>query len=225
MADVQEDGLDNVEPQVDLNEQEAEGDEPEAATDEPHVDDNDAEGDDEPPVRQSRGEARFQKLANERAEALAKAQAAEQQAEFFRRQLEQRNQPPADDVYVDPDEKWRRDAEAKINQALFSANDLNDKATYQSQAIKNPLYSKFSDKVEAELMKIRAKGGNATREGVLAYIVGQEALSNAGKPTKTAQRATEKVQAARGNTPGMKSNVAQQRSSASLEERLSGQIL
>lgn len=178
----------------------------------------------EPVHKMTRSEARFNKLANERAEAQAEAKSLREQAEFYRRQLEAKNKP-VEDVYVDPDEKWRRETENKVNQALFSANDMNDRATYVAKSGKNPLYDKFSAKVEAELQSIRAKGGNATREGVLSFLVGQDALANAGKQTKTAQKASANVAAARGTTPGMKSNVSQQRSTGSAEERLAGIIL
>lgn len=198
----------------------------------PHEDEQEAyagapEQEGDAPQQRNRREERIQKLANERAEAMAKAQLAQEQAEFYRRQLEQRQQPQREEEFIDPEEKWRRDVEAKTNQALAMANDLNDKASYNLQASKNPLYSRYVDRVEAELQKVRAGGGNASREAILAYVVGQDTLANQGKPTKTAQRVQQQNTAARGSTPGMRSNVQQPSRSASksLEDRLDGVLL
>ncbi len=178
----------------------------------------------------NRAEIRMQKLANERAEARAKAQIAQEQAEFYRKQLEQAQayqrqpQPPVDE-FVDPEEKWRRDVEARTNQALAAANDLNDRAAYNLRAAANPMYAKYADRVEAELNRIRSQGGNAPREEVLKYVVGQDALASQGKPTKSAQRAQAAAAAARGATPGMRSNVSQERAPSTAAERLKGVTL
>ena len=138
---------------------------------------------DEPAAPKSRAEARIQKLANERAEAQAALRAAQEQAEFFRRQAElaaQGRQQPPEPEYVDPEEKWRRDMQSTVNQALFSANDTKDQAAYMMKAAANPLYAQYEARVEAQLAKVRAQGGNATREGVLKYLVGEDAVANHG---------------------------------------------
>jgi hypothetical protein len=185
--------------------------------------------DDEPVEKPlTRGEQRHQKLANEAAEARAEAKALREQAEFYRKQAEEatrQRQAPSEDVYIDPDEKWRRDTESKVNQALFSAHDLNDKAAYAMQAVKNPLYTKYEAKVDAELQSIRAKGGNATREGILDYLIGKDIRTNHGKPTKTAAAAQNRVAAARTTTPGVRSNVTTPKKESTTAERLAGVIL
>lgn len=183
-----------------------------------------AEGEDDEP-KLSRGQQRMQKLANERTEALAEAKVAREQAEFYRQQAAAR-QAPVEPEYVDPDEQWRRSTESRINQALATAEDMKDQAAYMRQAVKNPLYGKYEDRVEAELKSTRARGGNATREGILAYLVGKDALNANGKPTKAAAQAAIRVSAAKTTTPGVKSNVSAQRSNdASLEERLRDIVL
>lgn len=185
-----------------------------------------AEQHQEEPPQRNRREERMQKLANERAEALAQTKMAQEQAEFYRKQLEQQRQqfqqPQQEEEYVDPEEQWRRRIEQQTNMALMTANDLNDRAQYNMKATKNALYVQHSDRVEAMLMNFRNQGRNPSREEVLAFIVGQDALANHGKPSKTQQAARQRVAEARGATPGMKSTVQQDKASRSLEERLSG---
>ena len=177
----------------------------------------------------SRGQARIQKLANERAEALAEARAAKEQADFYKRQAEQLQQQhrpsQQDDVYRDPDEVWRQQTEAKLNQSLFAAQDMQDKAAYDRQAARNPLYSKYEDRVEEKIREARSKGQNPTREGVLFYLIGEDAAKNQGKTTPAAKQAQQRVQAAKAKPVNAGSNVTSPRGEKSLEERLSGMIL
>ena len=179
---------------------------------------------------QSRREARVQKLANERAEALAEAKLAKEQAEFYRRQAEQLAQqrqqtPPADDVYLDPDEKWRRESQAMLQRGLAQSQDMADKAEFALASVKSTLKAKYADRVEAELQKARSAGFNPTREQVYLVLLGRDVDANHGKPTPAAQAAKKRVDAAKTTTPGARSNVAAPRGDKSLEERLSGMIL
>jgi hypothetical protein len=218
-----EEGEPNDEPLDEPNDEP--NDEP---LDEPNDEPLDEPNDEPAPQPASRGETRMQRLANERAEAKAEAKLAKEQAEFYRRQVEQfsqQRQQPQEPEYVDPDEKWRRDTESKVNQALFSANDLNDKAAYAMQKVTNPQYAKYEARVEAELQSIRQKGGNATREGVLAFLVGKDVLANNGKPTRASKQASERVAAARSAPVGNKSNVAPARGEKTAADRLNGIIL
>ena len=183
----------------------------------------------EDPARQrDRRAERMQQLANRTAEAEAKAKMLEEQAAFFRQQLEQSQrqfQQPQQQVdeYLDPDEKWRRDMEARSNQMYAQMADMNDRTVYASKAAVSPVHAKYADRVEAELSKLRAQGQNAAREGILAYLIGQDAIAAQGKPTKSAQRAKAQADAARGTTPGIRSNVQQtERAPSTAAERLKG---
>lgn len=191
---------------------------------------DDAPADDEPPAPRNRAQERIQKLANERAEAQAAAKLAQEQAEFYRRQAEQlaqqRQTPPAEQEYVDPDEKWRRETQAAMQRGLAQTQDLADKANFALAAVKNPLQAKYVDKVEAEVQKLRAQGNySATREGVFLYLLGQDTAANYGKKTPAAAAAEKRVAAAKRSPAPSGSNVAAPRNDRSLEERLSGQIL
>ena len=188
------------------------------------------EGHSEDPARQrDRRAERMQQLANRTAEAEAKAKMLEEQAAFFRQQLEQSQrqfqqpQQPQVDEYLDPDEKWRRDMEVRSNQMYAQMADMNDRTIYASKAAASPVHAKYADRVEAELSKLRAQGQNATREGILAYLIGQDAIAAQGKPTKSSQRAAAAAAAARGATPGIRSNVQQtERAPSTAAERLKG---
>ncbi len=196
---------------------------------------NDPENDDpenlagDPAPQRDRRAERVQQLANRTAEAEAQAKMLKEQAEFYRQQLEQSQrqfqQPQQQQVeeYLDPDEQWRRNMEAQSQQMFAQIADMNDRTLYNSKAAVSPMHAKYADRVEAELSKLRAQRQNATREGILAYLIGQDAIAAQGKPTKSAQRAAAAAAAARGATPGIRSNVQQtERAPSTAAERLKG---
>lgn len=213
------------EPEFEDGEQDFEndGDVPESDEDSEPKPEN--EGEDAPVESKS---DRYQRLANERRQESEKREAAERERDFYRQQIElaqQSHQSPADIEELDPDEKWRRDIQSNVNQTLLTAQDLSDKADFKLKAAENPLYGKYADRVETELAKIRQQGGNASRDGVLAYLVGRDALSNGGKPTGTQRKTAQRTAAARGtpaNRPAkLPAKAAPSGNSISeLEERL-----
>ena len=78
-------------------------------------------------------------------------------------------------------EKWQinsnralRSSAAQSQQALFQAQDMADKTTYQVKAASNPLYSKYEKRVDEELAKARQSGANPTREFILDILVGRD---------------------------------------------------
>lgn len=198
------------------------------------------EGDDEGGEQhaESRAQTRHQRLANERKQereariqAEAEAKLHREQAEFYRRQAEQlaqqqRSAPPADEPYMDPDEKWRRETQAAMQRGLAQTQDLADKANFALAAVKNPLQAKYVDKVEAEVQKLRAQGNySATREGVFLYLLGQDTAANYGKKTPAAAAAEKRVAAAKTKPAPSGSNVQAPRGGKSAEDRLQGVIL
>jgi hypothetical protein len=197
---------------------------------------DDAGGDDgsEEAPAATRGQTRMQRLANERAQerearvkAEAEALAARQQAEFYRQQVEaaQRQQAAPEDQYVDPDEKWRRDAQSTLERGLAQAADMQDKSDFTLKAVNNPLYAQYRDRVEAELNKLRMAGQNANRETIFKYLLGEDAVANYGKKSKTAQAAAARVKSATRPPASAKSDVGSQRSDKSAGDRLQGVIL
>ncbi len=186
---------------------------------------------------ESRAQTRHQRLANERKQereariqAEAEAKLHREQAEFYRRQAEQLSQrqqtPPAEEPFMDPDEKWRRETQAAMQRGLAQQADLADQAKFALGAVKNPLQAKYVDKVEAEVQKLRAQGNyGATREGVFLYLLGQDTAANYGKKTPAAAAAEKRVAAAKTKPAPSGSNVQAPRGGKSAEDRLQGIIL
>lgn len=122
----------------------------------------------------------------------------------------------------------QRDAEQKQSQQALELRlmDQADKSAFESKAAVNPKYAKYADAVEKELANARRAGQNATREQVLIYIVGKEALNpkTSANTTKQKQQAQQRVAAARGTPTGARSDAGSGRSSrsesAAREERL-----
>ncbi len=168
--------------------------------------DAEPEGDEEEPKL-----TRYQKLANERREAKEVAdrermarEAAERERDYYR-QLGMTQQPIQD---LDPDEKWRQEVQSRVNQALFQAQDTADRAAYMAKSA-DPIYRKYQDRVEQTLAQARNQGNwGATREGILALLVGQDALKNSGKKTSTQKEAERRVTKARGEPEGIKPGVS-----------------
>ena len=160
----------------------------------------------------SRAESRIQKLANERAEAIARAESAEREREFYRQQV----QPQED---LDPDEKWRRQTEIAVKQALAQASDNNDRGLFLSKMSQNPVYQKYASKVEEELTQARKSGFSPTREQVLVVLLGRQALESQSKVPKQKQQAADRVRDSRGASPGVKTNVNVSSSKSEREQR------
>ena len=180
----------------------------------------------------TRGQSRQQRLANERnqerdarIQAEAEAKLLREQAAFYQRQAEalqqQRPAAPAEQVYEDPDEKWRRETQATMQRGLQMNADLADKANFTLAAVKDPLKAKLMDKVEAEVQKLRSQGNmQVTREGLFHYLLGVETAANYGKKTPTAAAAERRVASAKTTPAPSRSNVARPAGSSTLEERL-----
>lgn len=184
------------------------------------------EGDPEPEPDDkplTRGERRFQQLANEKAQERAGRELAERQAEFYRQQAEAlaRQQAKPVEEELDPEERWRRDANKAISETRFMAADMADKATFLTKYSKSPEVLAMVDEVETRLASARAQGANTTRENMLTFIMGQRQLERLSKAPVVRQKAADRVNAAKGSPLGTKSNVASTgKSEPSLHERL-----
>lgn len=171
----------------------------------------------EPEEPTDKGETRYQRLANERREAKESAErerlgreAAEREREYYRNLAMQAH--PKETEFTDPDEQWRKTVENQVNMALFQANETADRAAYLSK-LSNPLYSKYQERVEQAVQEARRQGNfTASREGVLALLVGQDALKNTGKTTPTKKAATQRVDQARGEPTGIKPSAPNRKS-------------
>ena len=99
-----------------------------------------------------------------------------------------------------------RQANQAAQNALHRAEDLSDKTAFDSFKITKPkLYEKYAPRVEELLKDIRSKGSNASREKLLAFMVGQDMLE--GK-VKTADAVTKKPSQVRGQPTNARSDVS-----------------
>ena len=157
------------------------------------------------------------------------AREAQEQVEVLRRQATQRSDPTLDEEerkLRDPStsdlEKWQinsnralRSSQQASQQALFQAQDMADKTTYQVKAAANPIYTKYEKRVEAELNKARANGQNPNRELILAVLIGRDQLEGNFKPA--AAKAGKTI--ARGKPTGARSDTPARGSMSDREKR------
>lgn len=124
---------------------------------------------------------------------------------------------------ITPLEKWQIESNRAIRQtthqsqqAIFHAQDLADKTSYQTQAISNPVYKKYAARVEEQLAKARSNGSNPPREAVLKFILGEDMLAaNFKSTTKKAAGST----TPRGKTPGARSDTSARGGQSEREKR------
>lgn len=216
--------MENEELEQQLNDQlnAVEQDEPEEVEQEAPQDEQEIEQHEPEDKPLSRAEQRFQKLANERAEEKARRELAEKQAEFYRQQAERLSQQTQrqQEEDLDPDEKWRREANAAIRQTQMMAADMADKAEFLSKYSKDPEIIAMQDAIEAKMAEVRSQGHNPKRENVLTFLLGQQALEKRAKAPAIKKEAAARVKAAQGQPLNSKSNVASTKSSQTLYERL-----
>lgn len=198
-------------------------------------------GENEIATAKSRKEARLQKLANERnteREARIRAEAERDALLKFKsatpapdnsEALRARNEKLA---LMDPQERalfLQNESIDQMKQHLLlselRAEDRADKAIFESKAVVDPRYSRHKAEVESELVALRSKGINATREQVLAQIIGRKLLSE--KPRKDVRKdAAKRVASAKGQPIGARSgsvaSAGKGDSLSDIEARLKG---
>lgn len=125
-------------------------------------------------------------------------------------------------------QKWQietnrtiRQGRSNAAQALAQAQDLSDKTSFSTLAIKEPvLFKRYEKRVEEELVKIRSKGQNAPRESIYTYLLGQDMRDGKLTRKKPAPAADpNKTQVQRGKTPGARSDVGARSGMSEREKR------
>ncbi len=167
----------------------------------------------------SRAEQRIQALIEERARERERAARAEAQLEALKA-----SQQPIEDL--DPDERWRRQANAQLeaqNKAvqkmqLDSANQA-DRTYFRAMALTNPTVKKYEARVEDEVAKANARGEFPTREAVMKYLMGEDAFKASSQTGKVRKEAQARLAETRGTPVPSRSNVGTRKES-SLEEKL-----
>lgn len=200
------------------------------------IDDGEPEGDEEAvDAKPSRAETRFQRLANEAKAAREEAAAARRETEELRRgqqsarqQQETQEQEAARLALMTPDErveykldKAERRHQQQLQMLSFQQEDRADKMEFAAKAASNSVYAKYKDEVESRLTDLRAKGQNVSREALLKFVIGEQALNGAGSK-KPAQAAKKRVDAQRVNPGSSRGDTASSRGRGepSLEKRL-----
>ena len=134
--------------------------------------------------------AEAERIAREAQEQVQRLQAQAQKPDPLADEEERKlRDPNTSDL-----EKWQiqsnralRASQQQSQQALFQAQDMADKTAYTTKGISNPIYSKYADRVEAELGKARANGSNVPREVILQLLIGRDMLAGQfkAKPAAT----------------------------------------
>ena len=182
------------------------------------VQDMDTELDVEPEEDEHQPGGRVQRLANERRQFKEELERERARREEYERMLHEamlRQQGAPVQEEGDEMTRWTKRVEQTMQQNMFQQQDMMDKTRFEIKAESNPLFKRYAGKVEEQLAQMRRNGSNAPRETILAYLVGQEALTGQLKKPK-AKTAPKEAQPA-----GMKSTVSPQKSEPSLKERLS----
>lgn len=200
------------EDEVDLEDDPEGGDPPEGAEQE----------DEAPQRRPSRGEQRFQTLSQQVREANERAERAERAANEL--QSRQSSTSNADAQRIRAErlanmsegerlefmfQEGQQQTQQQIRTLEFNNWESGDKADFRAMCGGNPAVAKLADKVEAELVKMRAAGQNAPRETIAKYLLGEAALARApraaAKGARTAAAGRERQQ---GRPGASRSDVA-----------------
>lgn len=205
------------------------GGQPEADLSAEHADTEADDGEQEvaaEPARPSRGEARFQRLANETKAAREEAAAARAEAAELRRQQAQQSNQVSEQqqremlALMTPDERadWkiqqfeRRQASERQTERMQTQAML-DKTAFDAKATIDPVYRKFQPEVEARFQEQMRQGRPVEREILLKLLLGERALSGARNP-KPKQQARQRVEAQRVSPGGSKGDAATARNKA-----------
>lgn len=194
-----------------------------------HADDEIDDG--EPEVvaegaKPTRGEARFQRLANETKAAREEAAAARQEAAELRRERAQQSNQVNEQqqremlALMTPDERadykiqqFERRQTHERQQERMQTQALLDKTAFDAKATIDPVYGKFKDEVESRFQEQMRQGRPVEREILLKLLLGERALSGARNP-KPRQQARQRVDAQRVSPSGGRSDAATARGKA-----------
>ncbi len=175
----------------------------------------------------SRGEARFQRLANETKAAREEAAAARREAEDLRRQQWQQNSQQSEQqqremlALMTPDERAEyRIKQFETKQAQERQQDqhriasLLDKTAFDAKATVNPVYARHKDAVEERFQEQLRQGRPVEREILLKLHLGELALQGAAKSGGQRRQAQNRVQSQRVSAGSGKGDAATERGKA-----------
>ena len=219
----------------DQGEQDEVGDEDQGSADESlEQEEVAAAGDGEKP--RSRGETRFQKLANEAREAREESAKVRRELDEFRAQQSrpQVQQESPDQVaqrlaLMTPEERleYKFDQQNRQNQQTlqgmqFQMRDTSDKSAFLALCASNATAARYKDRVEAKLAEVRRAGQNVDREALFKFMVGEDVVNRGpavrAKQAKDGERRLQRQTVTPGNSRG--DNAPNKRGGQTLEEKL-----
>lgn len=171
---------------------------------------------DDPPVRQTarrddsaerlaRLEAEVERRGRLAAEARLQSQPAPIDSEYQREEERLRN-PDTTEM-----ERWQiqanrtlRDTQRQAQQAMFQAQDMSDRTRFESKIASEPRRAKYTERVEEEVQKARARGQQASREDVYYWMLGKDIAE--GK-LKAKPKASSAPNVNRGKSAGVRSDI------------------
>jgi hypothetical protein len=133
---------------------------------------------------------------------------------------------------LSPEERIREELRESTSQhrrdlqlMQFQLAESSDRASFEAKATVDPLYKKWSSKVETELANLRRQGQNVQREQLFYYLVGKAAMDARGSAGSREQRRAAESRVRRAttkptNTRSDTGTTARTRQTQSLEKRL-----
>ncbi|MGK8202897.1 hypothetical protein ACRS8P_29255 [Burkholderia cenocepacia] len=136
----------------------------------------------------------------------------------------QREEERLRDPNLDPMERWQiqsnrtlRQSQQLAAQALFQAQDLNDRTAFEAKLANDPHRARYRDRVEAAVAEERRQGRNVSRESVYYFMLGKDIADGKLKPKAKAKSAAADVP--RGKPPGVRSTVPPARGQTEHQKR------
>ena len=168
----------------------------------------------EPP---SRGETRFQRLANENQELKRRLTDLERRPAPTVPQTQQEEteeQFQARTAHLMPDERMEqrqlRSERRFARQLAFTemrSQDMADKASYDAKATIDTRYQRYATEVETKRNELLAQGMVTPREAILKFLIGEKVLAAQKQDSGQRQRAARNVQRQQAKPTGGRSDV------------------
>jgi hypothetical protein len=89
----------------------------------------------------------------------------------------------------------------QVNATVAQLRDAQDKGLYEARAAADKIYKRYAERVEQRLMEMRRNGGDAPREVILRYLVGEDIMSGKMKRKVSPNAPGESTELAPARTP------------------------
>lgn len=170
----------------------------------------------------SRGESRFQKLANAAKEATERAARIDREFQEFKAEQSRRaavvekKEPTAEEMALWSTEqiidyklqKATGQFSQNLQQLQWNTQEANDKAAFERLQLSDPRAKKYAAEVETRLANIRKQGQNVDRESLLKFIIGEKVFTGGAKAARTQKKQGEdQIRRQKTNPPAGQSDV------------------